>query len=122
FFDGPKLCGVIDFYFACDDFFAYDLAICLNAWCFEPGISFNITKAKALANGYNEVRPLSPGEVAAIPVLARGAAMRFIATRLYDWLHPAPGALIKPLDPLEYVTRLKFHQKADGIMAYGIAA
>ena len=73
-------------------------------------------------SGYNEIRTLSPEEIAAIPILARGASMRFLATRLYDWLHPTPGALIKPLDTLEYLTRLKFHQKVNGTMAYGIAA
>ncbi|MDP9127329.1 MAG: homoserine kinase [Pseudomonadota bacterium] len=120
FFDGTKLCGVIDFYFACEDYFAYDLAICLNAWCFENGASFNVTKARALASGYTQKRPLSAEEISAIPVLARGASIRFLLTRLYDWLHPAQDALLRPLDPLEYLTRLQFHQMAKNPEAYGL--
>ncbi len=99
FFDGNRLSGIIDFYFACSDFFAYDLAVCLNAWCFEPDGSFNITKARRLVNAYRDVRSLSPDELDALPLLARGAAMRFLLTRLYDWLHTPPNALVTPKNP-----------------------
>lgn len=120
FFEGNKLSGIIDFYFACDDLFAYDLAICLNAWCFENNTAFNITKARALTNGYNQVRPLSEGEVKALAILARGAAVRFLLTRLHDWLHQVPEAFVKPKDPLDYLTRLQFHQLVSDTAAYGI--
>lgn len=120
FFNGPKLCGVIDFYFACNDLFAYDLAIALNAWGFEGGQAFNITKARMLVSGYHEIRPLSREEIEALPILARGAAMRFLSTRLYDWLHQTPDALVKPLDPLEYLAKLQFHQRAPDLAAYGV--
>jgi homoserine kinase type II len=103
--------GLIDFYFACTDFLAYDLAICLNAWCFEPDLSFNVTKALALVDAYERSRPLTQAEFAALPVLARGAALRFALTRLVDWLNVPPGALVRPKDPLEYVKKLRFHRK-----------
>jgi homoserine kinase type II len=120
FFLGEELSGLIDFYFACNDQLAYDLAICLNAWCFEPDNSFNITKAKALIQNYETVRPLSGDERQALPVLARGAAMRFFVTRLHDWLSVPEGALVTPKDPLEYVRRLRFHQRVGGPEGYGI--
>ena len=95
--------ALIDFYFACNDFFAYDLAICLNAWCFEPDSSFNITKGRALIDGYRaRARARTRPKIDALPVLARGAAMRFLLTRLVDWLNVPPGALVRPKDPLEY--------------------
>lgn len=119
FFTGEGVSGLIDFYFACSDFFAYDIAICLNAWCFEDHVSFNITKAQQLLRGYVSVRPLSQPERAALPILCRGAALRFLLTRLYDWLHPKGG---KPRDPLDYFKRLSFHQQVQGITAYGLAA
>ncbi len=121
FFEGDEVTGVIDFYFACDDLLAYDLAICLNAWCFESDLSFNITKAKALLEGYRARRPLSEAEMDALPVLARGAALRFLMTRLYDWLHQVEGALVKPKDPREYLRKLRFHRGIEGISAYGLA-
>lgn len=120
FFLKDRLSGLIDFYFACNDQLAYDLAICLNAWCFEPDNSFNITKARALIQNYETVRPLSDAERHALPVLARGAAMRFFLTRLYDWLTVPDGALVTPKDPLEYVRRLRFHQRVEGPQGYGI--
>ncbi len=122
FFDDHRVTGVIDFYFACTDLFAYDLAICLNAWCFERSAEFNITKARALLRGYQGVRPLSRAEVEALPVLARGAALRFLLTRLFDWLHPAAGAFVKPKDPLEYLKKLRFHRGLSGPSAYGLDA
>jgi homoserine kinase type II len=121
FFERERLSGIIDFYFACNDAFAYDLAICLNAWCFESDMSFNITKAKALVGGYRGVRACTDDEIACMPLLARGAAMRFLLTRLYDWLHRVDGALVKPKNPLEYLARLRFHRSVEGARAYGLA-
>ena len=119
FFLDNKLSGLIDFYFACTDFLAYDLAICLNAWCFEPDASFNITKGMAMMDAYERVRPLQPAEIEALPVLARGAALRFLLTRLVDWLNVPAGALVKPKDPLEYMRKLRFHQKVASAREYG---
>jgi homoserine kinase type II len=93
--------GVIDFYFACNDLLAYDLAICMNAWCFELDGAFNVTKAKALFNGYNSVRRLEPEQISALPILARGAAVRFFLTRLYDWFNTPGTAFVKRKDPME---------------------
>jgi len=121
FFLGEKLSGLIDFYFACNDFFAYDIAVCLNAWCFEKDRSFNITKAKKLLSAYRKVRSFSPEELEALPILARGAAMRFLLTRLYDWLNHPDGAMVRPKDPLEYRDKLRFHQGVAGPAAYGLA-
>ena len=96
FFLSGQLSGLIDFYFACNDALAYDVAVCLNAWCFEKDISFNITKGRAFLRGYEEVRPLTPAERAAMPTLARGAALRFLLTRAYDWLNTPSDALVSP--------------------------
>lgn len=120
FFVGDALSGLIDFYFACNDFFAYDLATCLNAWCFERDHSFNITKARGMLSAYRRVRPFSEAELAAMPVLARGSALRFLLTRLYDWLHHPEGAMVKPKDPLEYLAILQFHQGVSTPGAYGL--
>lgn len=120
FFLGDSLSGMIDFYFACNDLFAYDAAICLNAWCFEPDGSFNVTRAKRLLSAYHRVRCWEPAEIEHMPILARGAAMRFLLTRLYDWLHQVDGALVKPHDPLEYLMRLEFHQQVKGPSGYGM--
>ncbi len=120
FFLRDRLSGIIDFYFACNDFFAYDLAICLNAWCFEPDNAFNITKARHMLNAYRAQRRFSDDELAALPLLARGSALRFLLTRLYDWLNNPPGALVKPKDPLEYWQKLRFHQQVAGPSAYGL--
>lgn len=119
-FLGDKLSGLIDFYFACNDILAYDVAICLNAWCFEIDHSFNVTKARAFLNAYSKVRVLSDAERAALPLLARGAALRFLLTRLVDWLNVPPGALVKPKDPLEYVRKLRFNQSVASIRDYGV--
>lgn len=120
FFEGEAVSGIIDFYFACNDLFAYDIAICLNCWCFEHGAEFNITKAKALLRGYQSVRPFTLPETAALPLLARGAALRFLLTRAVDWLHPAPGAQVRPKDPMEYVKKLRFHQAIKDASGYGL--
>ena len=120
FFLGDRLSGLIDFYFACNDALAYDIAVCLNAWCFEKDLSFNITKGRALLRGYEELRPLTPAEREAMPQLARGAALRFLLTRLVDWLNVPPGALVRPKDPLEYARKLRFHQKVTSARDYGV--
>jgi homoserine kinase type II len=119
FFLGERLSGLIDFYFACTDFLAYDLAVCLNAWCFEIDGSYNATKGRQLLAGYRRVRELTPAEVADFPLLARGAAMRFLLTRLYDWLNTPAGALVKRKDPMEYLRKLRFHSGISGPGAYG---
>lgn len=116
----PRVSGLIDFYFACTDFLAYDLAICINAWCFEPDFAFNVTKARALIGAYRALRPLSEAELAALPVLCRGSAMRFLLTRLYDWTHTPAGAMVTRKDPLEYLKRLRFHAAAQDVRAYGL--
>ena len=120
FFLGDKVSGIIDFYFACNDALAYDLAICLNAWCFEPDGDFNITKARQMLFAYREVRPITDAELAALPWLARGAALRFLLTRTYDWLNRPEGAWVKPKNPLEYLKKLHFHQTVKGPGAYGL--
>jgi homoserine kinase type II len=120
FFMGDEVSGLIDFYFACNDLIAYDLAICLNAWCFEADGQFNISKARALLRGYRSARPFKAEEVEALPLLARGAALRFLLTRLYDWLYPADGPLVRPKDPLEYRNRLRFHRLIASPAAYGL--
>lgn len=119
FFRDGALSGVIDFYFACQDLLAYDIAIALNAWCFEPNISVNLTKGRALLAGYESVRPLEPQEVAALPVLCRGAALRFLLTRAFDWLNTPDTALVKPHDPLPYLRRLWVHQQIESARDYG---
>jgi len=120
FFLGDKLSGLIDFYFACTDTLAYDVAICLNAWCFEPDHSYNVTKGRGLLQAYQRIRPLSAAEWSVFPLLARGAALRFLLTRLVDWLDVPPGALVRPKDPLEYFRKLRFHQTVAGVQDYGI--
>ena len=120
FFLGDRLSGLIDFYFACNDFLVYDLAICLNAWCFEPDLSFNATKARLLLSSYQRQRYISEGELAALPILARGSALRFLLTRLYDWLNHPAGAFVKPKDPVEYLRKLEFHARVEGPGAYGL--
>jgi len=121
FFLGDELSGLIDFYFACNDLLAYDVSICLNAWCFEKDHSYNITKGMALLEGYQSVRPLSKDELSTLPVLARGSALRFFLTRLYDWLTTPPGALVVKKDPLEYLRKLRFHRQISSVAEYGIA-
>lgn len=122
FFLGDKLSGLIDFYFACNDLLAYDIAVALNAWCFEIDGSFNVTKGRALLSGYNAARALDPKEVAALPLLARGAALRFLLTRTIDWLNVPPGALVRPKDPLEYQKKLNFHRRIHDAREYGLSA
>jgi homoserine kinase type II len=122
FFLGDQLSGLIDFYFACTDTLVFDVAICLNAWCFEPDHSYNVTKGRALLQAYAKTRPLSGEERAALPLLARGAALRFLLTRLVDWLNVPPGALVRPKDPLEYLRKLRFHLAVGSVRDYGFDA
>ncbi|MFC4237167.1 homoserine kinase [Thalassospira xianhensis] len=121
FFPGKDdVSGLIDFYFACNDLLAYDIAICMNAWCFEPDNSFNVTKARNLLSSYGKVRALSDDELAALPILARGASLRFLLTRLYDWINTPKDALVTPKNPREYINKLRFHQRIDSAGAYGL--
>ena len=112
--------GSIDFYFACNDALAYDLAICLSAWCFEPDNAFNVSKGRAMISGYERLRPLGEVEIGALPLLARGAALRFMLTRLVDWLDVPPGAKVAPKNPLEYRDKLRFHQRVKTAADYGL--
>ncbi len=122
FFRDREVSGLIDFYFACTDFLAYDLAVCLNAWCFEADGSLNVTKARLLLDGYRRERPLARAELAALPLLARGSALRFLLTRLYDWLNQPPAALVRPKDPIEFLRRLRFHRSVTSPRDYGLDA
>ncbi|MCI4644273.1 MAG: homoserine kinase [Hyphomonadaceae bacterium] len=124
FFLDESFSGIIDFYFACTDALAYDLAICLNAWAFDDaqrasGLQYSYSHGAALISGYDAVRPLSDAERAALPLLCRTAAMRFFLTRLVDWSDTPPDALVKPKNPLEYAQRLRFHRHATGPADYG---
>ncbi|MBR1778267.1 MAG: homoserine kinase [Alphaproteobacteria bacterium] len=119
FFTGDKLSGIIDFYFACNDALAYELAVCLNAWCFDQDTwDFNSSKAKNMIEEYDRVRPLSDAEKEALPILALGSALRFLLTRTYDWLNRVPNALVTPKNPLEYVKKLHFHTKIKDYREY----
>jgi homoserine kinase type II len=120
FFLGERVSGIIDFTFACTDTLAYDVAICINAWCFESDCSFNVTKARAFLAGYGRERALSKAEQDALPLLARGAALRFLLTRLVDFLNVPEGALVRPKDPLEYVRKLRFQQSVTSLRDYGV--
>ncbi|MBY5358077.1 homoserine kinase [Rhizobium leguminosarum] len=121
FFLGDKLSGLIDFYFACNDLLAYDVSICLNAWCFEKDGAYNITKGTAMLDGYQSVRPLSDAEISALAVLSRGSALRFFLTRLYDWLTTPEGAMVTKKDPLEYLRKLRFHRQIKSPAEYGLS-
>ncbi len=120
FFKGDKISGIIDFYFSCYDFLMYDIAICLNAWCFESSGEFNLTKAKSLLQGYNSIRKISEAELSALPILASGAALRFLLTRLYDNLNNKTTALVKLKNPLEYLAKLRFHHNIKSHLEYGM--
>ena len=120
FFHEREVSGVIDFYFACTDFWAYDLAVCLNAWCFDGQYVWQPERGKLLLDAYQTVRVLEPEERRVLQILARGAALRFLLTRLYDWINRPPGALVNPKDPAEYLAKLRFHRGAAGPEAYGL--
>lgn len=122
FFLDSRLSGLIDFYFACNDAFAYDVSICLNAWCFTPDFQFVPAKAKALLEGYEAVRPLTNPERQALPTLARGSALRFLLTRAFDWINTPKNALVKPHDPLDFAQRLRFHRQVTSVTEYGVPA
>lgn len=123
FFLGEAFSGIIDFYFACTDALAYDIAVCLNAWAFEPagggGLQYNFSHGAAFLAGYERVRALTDDEREALPVLCRGAALRFFLTRLADWAETPADALVKPKNPLDYAQRLRFHRTAQGAGDYG---
>mgnify|MGYP001176266713 CR=1 FL=1 len=120
FFENGRISGVIDFYFACNDALAFDLAICLNAWCFPEPDRFDIDHGAALLAGYQAVRPLSLEERNALPILARGAAMRFLVTRVHDWFHTPEDALGTRKDPLDMVPVIEFHRAVSDSAAYGL--
>lgn len=122
FFLGDTLSGLIDFYFACNDAFALDIAICLNAWCFDTEHRFSKAHSTALLQGYQTARKLSASECSALPALCRGAAMRFLLTRSYDWLNTKQDALVRPHDPRDYFKRLSFHQTVTTPDQYGLEA
>jgi homoserine kinase type II len=114
-----KVSGLIDFYFACDDFYAYDLAVMINAWCFEQGGRFSRARSQSLIASYMEERRLSAQELGALPILARGAALRFLLTRLQDWLDHDTSALVRPKDPREFAHHLRFHAQVQSAAEYG---
>lgn len=120
FFIGDELSGVIDFYFACNDALAYDVAVCLNAWCFEADASFNLTKGQALLTHYNSARNFTQAERQALPLLAAGAALRFMLTRLYDWVTTPDGSLVVKKDPQEYIRKMRFHRQVTSVRDYGL--
>ena len=119
FFKDDNLSGVIDFYFACNDFLAYDIAVCINAWCFDENELFDLKKSSCILSAYTEIRTLSKEEIASLPVLIRGSAIRFLLTRLYDWLNHPEDALVKPKDPMSYLKKLRFHQQLSDASDYG---
>ncbi|HEY5348041.1 MAG TPA: homoserine kinase [Rhizomicrobium sp.] len=119
-FMNGQVSGVIDFYFACNDAFAYDLCVMLNAWCFENDGAYNITKGKSLIAGYRAGRDLTALEIEALPILMRGVALRFLLTRLYDWINHDPNALVRPKDPREFARKLRFHLQVKRAAEYGL--
>ena len=121
FFNNNKLSGIIDFYFSCNDYYAFEIAICLNALCFEgknENLSFNVTKAKKFIDGYASIRNLTDGEKNSLKVLCKGAAIRFLLTRVFDYLNLIDGALVKIKDPVEYLKRLEFHESVKNYNDY----
>ena len=121
FFLNKKLSGIIDFYFSCHDFYAFEIAICLNALCFEgknENLSFNVTKAKKFIDGYSKIRGLTKNEKESLKTLCQGAAIRFLLTRVFDYLNLTEGALVKIKDPIEYLKRLEFHNSVKNYEDY----
>ena len=121
FFKNNKLTGIIDYYFSCNDFYAFEIAICLNALCFEgekENLSFNVTKAKKFIDGYSNIRKLTEEEKKSLKVLCQGAAIRFLLTRVFDYLNLTEGAIVKIKDPLEYLKRLEFHDNVENYQDY----
>jgi homoserine kinase type II len=119
-FTNAQVSGLIDFYFACNDAFAYDLAILLNAWCFETDGAYNLTKGKSLLAAYRRRRELNDAEIAALPILCAGAALRFLLTRLFDLLNHDPMALVRPKEPRDFSKRLRFHMRVKRPAEYGL--
>jgi len=120
-FKNNRLTGIIDFYFSCNDFYAFEIAICLNALCFEginENLSFNVTKAKKFIDGYNSIRKISEDEKKSLKILCQGAAMRFLLTRVFDYLNLVEGAVVKVKDPIEYLKRLEFHNDVNSYQDY----
>lgn len=120
FFTNNKVSGIIDFYFACNDFFAYEIAICINSICFDNNSTFNMTKAKNLIDGYSSIRTLSEEEKKFLPILSMGAAMRFFLTRLHDFYHTDNKADVKIKDPFEYFKKIEFHSTIKNFNEYFI--
>ena len=121
FFNNNKFSGVIDFYFSCEDFYAFEIAICFNALCFDgfaKNLSFNVTKAKKFIDGYSNIRKLTEDEKKSLKVLCQGAAIRFLLTRVFDYLNLTEGAIVKIKDPLEYLKRLEFHDNVENYQDY----
>ena len=116
FFINDVFSGIIDFYFACSDYFAYDLAICINAWCFEQNNAINNDKLNVLVGGYQNKKKLSAEEITTLPILLRGASIRILLTRLYDKIYHPQGAFVKPKDPMEFYRILEFHQKNEDLI------
>lgn len=121
FFIDNSLSGIIDFYFSCNDYYAYEIAICINAWCFEEkSDEFNISKAKKLLSSYNQLRKLTKEEVESLPLLCRAAALRFLLTRLIDFYQETTNSLLIKKDPTEYLKKLNFHQSVLKSSEYGL--
>ncbi|MEL6967789.1 MAG: homoserine kinase, partial [Pseudomonadota bacterium] len=120
FFLEGRLSGVIDFYFACNDYLAYDIAVSLNAWCFTADLQFDRARAAAFLAGYQSLRALEADEIAALLILCRGAALRFLLTRLVDWLNVPPGALVVPHDPKAFSARLRCFQAMNSPWELGL--
>ena len=121
FFKNDKLSGIIDYYFSCFDFYAFEIAICLNALCFEgtkENLSFNVTKAKKFIDGYSSIRKLAIEEKNSLKILCQGAAMRFLLTRVFDYINLTEGAIVTVKDPLEYLKRLEFHDSVKNYQDY----
>ena len=121
FFQDKKFSGIIDFYFSCNDFYSFEIAICFNALCFDGqshNLSFNVTKAKNFVEGYSKIRKLTDEEKKSIKVLSQGAALRFLLTRVFDALNTVEGAIVKVKDPLEYLKRLEFHKNSNNYEDY----
>ena len=109
FFNKKKFAGFIDFYFSCSDFLIYDIAICINAMCFDKKIKFNKLKANALLKGYSSLRKISKKEFTALPQLLLGASIRFFLTRLHDSINRQKGAVVKVKNPNEFLKRIQFY-------------
>lgn len=120
FFLKGELSGFIDFYFSCNDMLAYDVAICINAWCFDNDGNYDQEKAESFLIGYQKIRKFSDEENIALPILIRGSAIRFLLTRVYDWLNVPKTAVVVPKNPVEYINKVKFHQSITNFRIYGV--